>query len=50
MSTGKPEVDFPGGNPPSDLHAVDKIILKVDATGSFRVWSGPIYIDDIGWR
>jgi len=29
---------------------VDRIILKVDATGSFRVWSGPIYIDDIGWR
>jgi len=24
--------------------------LKVDATGTFRVWSGPIYIDDIGWR
>jgi hypothetical protein len=38
------------GNPPSDLHSVDKIILKVDATGTFRVWSGPIYIDDIGWR
>jgi len=34
----------------SDVHAVDRIILKVDATGSFRVWSGPIYIDDIGWR
>ena len=34
----------------SDLHNVDRIILKVDATGSFRVWSGPIYIDDIGWR
>jgi hypothetical protein len=38
------------GNPPSDLHNVDRIILKVDATGTFRVWSGPIYIDDIGWR
>jgi len=24
--------------------------LKVDATGTFRVWSGPIYIDDISWR
>jgi hypothetical protein len=34
----------------SDLHQVDRIILKVDATGSYRVWSGPIYIDDIGWR
>jgi hypothetical protein len=33
-----------------DLDHVDRIILKVDATGSFRVWSGPIYIDDIGWR
>jgi FecR protein len=38
------------GNPPSDLHNVDRIILKVDATGTFRVWSGAIYIDDIGWR
>jgi hypothetical protein len=38
------------GNPPSDLHNVDRIILKVDATGTFRVWSGLIYIDDIGWR
>jgi hypothetical protein len=38
------------GNPPSDLLNVDRIILKVDATGTFRVWSGPIYIDDIGWR
>ena len=35
---------------PGDLDHVDRIILKVDATGSFRVWSGPIYIDDIGWR
>jgi hypothetical protein len=34
----------------SDLHNVDRIILKVDASGSYRVWSGPIYIDDIGWR
>jgi hypothetical protein len=34
----------------SDVHYVDRIILKVDATGSYRVWSGPIYIDDIGWR
>ena len=34
----------------SDLHEVDRIILKVDATGSYRVWSGPIYIDDIAWR
>jgi hypothetical protein len=34
----------------SDVHNVDRIILKVDATGSYRVWSGPIYIDDIGWR
>jgi hypothetical protein len=34
----------------SNVHAVDRIILKVDASGSFRVWSGPIYIDDISWR
>jgi len=34
----------------SDVGSVDRIILKVDATGSFRVWSGPIYIDDISWR
>jgi hypothetical protein len=34
----------------SDVAQVDRIILKVDASGSFRVWSGPIYIDDIGWR
>jgi FecR-like protein len=34
----------------SDVHNVDRIILKVDATGSYRVWSGPIYIDDIAWR
>jgi hypothetical protein len=34
----------------SHVHAVDRIILKVDASGSFRVWSGPIYIDDISWR
>jgi len=38
------------GGPPSELDHVDRIILKVDATGSFRVWSGSIYIDDIGWR
>jgi hypothetical protein len=38
------------GSVPGDLDHVDRIILKVDATGSFRVWSGPIYIDDIGWR
>ena len=38
------------GAPPGDLDHVDRIILKVDATGSFRVWSGPIYIDDISWR
>ena len=34
----------------SKIHMADRIILKVDATGTFRVWSGPIYIDDIGWR
>jgi hypothetical protein len=34
----------------SDVHSVDRIILKIDATGSYRVWSGPIYIDDISWR
>jgi hypothetical protein len=34
----------------SAVHVVDRIILKVDATGSFRVWSGQIYIDDIGWQ
>jgi len=34
----------------SGLQNVDRIILKVDATGDYRVWSGPIYIDDIGWR
>ena len=34
----------------SNVHAVDRIILKVDASGSFRVWSGSIYIDDISWR
>jgi hypothetical protein len=34
----------------SELYNVDRIILKVDATGSYRVWSGPIYIDDISWR
>jgi hypothetical protein len=38
------------GNPPSDLHNVDRVILKVDATGTFRIWSGSIYIDDIAWR
>jgi hypothetical protein len=38
------------GTVSSDLFSVDRIILKVDATGSYRVWSGPIYIDDIGWR
>ena len=34
----------------SKIHMTDWIILKVDATGTFRVWSGPIYIDDISWR
>ena len=34
----------------SNIHMADRIILKVDATGTFRVWSGPIYIDDISWR
>jgi hypothetical protein len=34
----------------SHINEVDRIILKVDVTGSFRVWSGSIYIDDIGWR
>jgi hypothetical protein len=38
------------GNFESKIHMADRIILKVDATGTFRVWSGPIYIDDIGWR
>jgi len=38
------------GSVPGSLEFTDRIILKVDATGSFRVWSGPIYIDDIGWR
>jgi len=38
------------GNFESNIHMADRIILKVDATGTFRVWSGPIYIDDIGWR
>ncbi|HMF43486.1 MAG TPA: FecR family protein [Polyangia bacterium] len=38
------------GSVPGNLQYADRIILKVDATGSFRVWSGPIYIDDIGWR
>jgi hypothetical protein len=38
------------GSVPGNLESVDRIILKVDATGSFRVWSGSIYIDDIGWR
>jgi FecR protein len=38
------------GSVPSNIDHVDRIILKVDATGSFRVWSGSIYIDDIGWR
>ena len=34
----------------SNVHNVDRIILKVDASGSFRVWSGALYIDDISWR
>jgi len=38
------------GSVPGNLRTVDRIILKVDATGSFRVWSGLIYIDDIAWR
>jgi hypothetical protein len=38
------------GNFVSDIDHIDRIILKVDATGSYRVWSGPIYIDDIAWR
>jgi hypothetical protein len=38
------------GNFESKIHMADRIILKVDATGTFRVWSGPIYIDDISWR
>ncbi|HXU03448.1 MAG TPA: FecR family protein, partial [Polyangia bacterium] len=38
------------GNFESNIHMADRIILKVDATGTFRVWSGSIFIDDIGWR
>jgi len=34
----------------SNVQNVDRIILKVDASGSFRVWSGTLYIDDISWR
>jgi hypothetical protein len=28
----------------------DAIVLRIDATGDRRTWSGTIYIDDVSWR
>jgi len=45
-------LDFPIGAVAgtTDGHEVDGLILKIEATGSHRVWSGVLYIDEIGWR
>jgi hypothetical protein len=29
---------------------VDALVLRIDATGDRRTWSGTIYIDDVSWR
>jgi len=29
---------------------VDALVLRIDATGDRRTWSGAIYIDDVSWR
>ena len=38
------------GMPPSQISNVDRLILKIDVTGDYKVWSGLVYIDDISWR
>jgi hypothetical protein len=34
----------------SQVYQADRVILKIDATGDYRVWSGLVYVDDISWR
>jgi hypothetical protein len=39
----------PHSNTASASHT-DAIVLRIDATGDRRTWSGTIYIDDVSWR
>lgn len=34
----------------ADASHIDALVVRVDATGERRTWSGTIYIDDVSWR
>jgi hypothetical protein len=34
----------------ADASHIGGLVIRVDASGDRRTWSGTIYIDDVSWR
>ena len=34
----------------ADVAHIDGLVIRLEAAGDRRTWSGSIYIDDVSWR